>query len=220
MTVKDWLYWVEQNRKRVRVYDWGGDGTDGRCDCIGLIIGALRLSGWAWNGTHGSNYAARYQVTDMHSTKELELGEVVFKVRRKGDADYNLPSNYAKHADQNDYYHVGVVTSVNPLRILHCTSVTGGIKEDTAVGAWAYAGKLKAVMYGNPEQELDEHHAVVNSKAVAIRKDASTESKVLVRVDKGGVVELLPPPNGWTYVKSGDFEGWMMTQFLTMKGDG
>ena len=38
-------------------YRLGGDGSDGTCDCVGLIIGAIRRAGGQWAGTHGSNYA-------------------------------------------------------------------------------------------------------------------------------------------------------------------
>ena len=32
-------------------YKLGHDGSDGECDCIGLIIGAIRRSGGTWSGT-------------------------------------------------------------------------------------------------------------------------------------------------------------------------
>ena len=31
-------------------YRTGGSGKDGTCDCIGLIIGALRIAGYRWPG--------------------------------------------------------------------------------------------------------------------------------------------------------------------------
>lgn len=34
-------------------YKLGHDGSDGTCDCIGLIIGAIRRAGGSWTGTHG-----------------------------------------------------------------------------------------------------------------------------------------------------------------------
>lgn len=40
-----------------------------------------------------------------------------------------------------DYYHVGVVTRLSPFEITHCTSVDGGIKRDTKLGKWGYAGE-------------------------------------------------------------------------------
>lgn len=43
-------------------YQLGHDGSDGKCDCIGYIIGAIRRSGGSWKGTHGSNYSARNEM--------------------------------------------------------------------------------------------------------------------------------------------------------------
>lgn len=36
-------------------YQIGRDGTKGKCDCVGLGIGALRRMGIEYSGLHGSN---------------------------------------------------------------------------------------------------------------------------------------------------------------------
>lgn len=136
---------IFENIARVKEYQLGCDGTDGECDCIGLIIGAVRLMGETWTGTHGSNYAARYHMAGfgpVTSAGALAVGNIVFKARRPVEAKYALPARYSNHPDQNDYYHVGVVTSIDPLEITHCTGVPGGIKRDTTLGAWKYYGEL------------------------------------------------------------------------------
>ena len=73
----------------------------------------------------------------------------VYKYHNPGDAGYNLPASYANHPDKRDYYHVGVVLSVSPLQIAHCTSWSGGsgIKIDTKLGYWKIAGELSRVDY-------------------------------------------------------------------------
>lgn len=127
-------------------YRLGGSAADGTCDCIGLIIGALRRGGVSWTGTHGTNYAARCAVEGLRrvtAASQLRVGEVVFKAREPGNSRYALPATYRKHADQRDYYHVGVVVSASPLRIVHCTTPT--VKRDTALRSWCYAAALKAV---------------------------------------------------------------------------
>lgn len=72
-------------------YRIGGSGTDGTCDCIGLIIGAVRRVGGSWTGIHGSNYAARKQMADFGEIKTADLfvGEVMFE---------NIAYIMAKHA--------------------------------------------------------------------------------------------------------------------------
>ena len=58
-----------------------GAPVDGTCDCIGLIIGAIRRAGGSWTGTHGSNYAARSEMTGLRritkSASGLSAGEAV-----------------------------------------------------------------------------------------------------------------------------------------------
>ena len=137
---------VLENVQRVKQYKPGGDGSkNGECDCIGLIIGAVRLMGGTWDGVHGSNYAARYKTANfapLTCAEVLTVGNIVYKVKTPHDANYGLPDWYAAHPDRNDYYHVGVVTSIDPLEITHCTSTPGGIKRDNALGKWKYYGEL------------------------------------------------------------------------------
>lgn len=76
--------------------------------------------------------------------------ELVYKAKEPGVSGWSLPATYSTHADQRDYYHVGVVTSISPLEITHCTSVAGGIKKDSSLGAWGYAGELDIVDYSGP----------------------------------------------------------------------
>ncbi len=138
-------------------YRLGGSGKDGTCDCIGLVMGALRRAGGTWTGIHGSNWAARHEVDDLRwtSTSELHPGEVVFKAHKPGEAGYNLPSRYAGDVDDNDYYHVGVVYSANPLVIIHCTGP--GVIRDTRLGAWKYVARLKQVtLDGNAADQQED----------------------------------------------------------------
>lgn len=151
----DFMECLFQNIDRTTQYVSGKDGTGGKCDCIGLIIGAIRLAGGSWTGTHGSNYAVRNEMRWMESigsASDLAYGDIVYKAYAPGHSSWNLPSSYKYSDDQNDYYHVGVVTQVNPLRITHCTTVAGGIKVDTSLGAWKYRGLLKKVDYTSTEE--------------------------------------------------------------------
>ena len=48
MTPDEFAALAERNAARVTAYHLGGDGRGGGCDCIGLIIGAWRMSGNTW----------------------------------------------------------------------------------------------------------------------------------------------------------------------------
>ena len=140
---------VGQNAARITSYRDGGDGTDASSDCIGLVIGALKLLGEPWTGTHGTNYTVRNALAfgrDISAASDLSPGDLVFKFREKGEDGYALPSRYHTHQDTRDYYHVGVVMQTSPLEILHCS--TGGMHRDQSLGAWRYAGHLPMLSDG------------------------------------------------------------------------
>lgn len=86
VNVKKFLTEVEAIASEEPAYKLGHYGQDGLCDCIGLIIGAIRRAGGEWRGTHGSNYAARKEVVALHpiyGSGELQPGEVVFKAMNR-----------------------------------------------------------------------------------------------------------------------------------------
>ena len=163
--VNKFLEMVAKIKSLNPAYKQPGDGSNGVCDCIGLIIGAVRRMGLKWTGIHGSNYAARYQTDGLHyieKTSDLELGDVIYKA---ADTDgrvklacnggykthsWDLPDRYKKgkqyyNGDLKDYYHVGVVTKTSPLNITHMTSPH--MKVDTNLnGGWNYHGKCKPIV--------------------------------------------------------------------------
>lgn len=247
VSLSDFLRGVGLNAHRVTKYEWGADGSkvtgeheevryengqkvtyiikERPCDCIGLIMGGLELAGGKWTGTHGTNWTARNAINDLSyvsSTDQLFLGEIVFKAREPGESGYDLPNDYASSPDQRDYYHVGVVTNVSPLEITHCTSVDGGIKRDTALGAWHYGGRLKYVDYNTgedaPEPEQSPlYQAIVTAPTggtVNLRKGPSTNNTILEKVPIGSTVDVLERGGTWCKVRYESIIGYMMTEFL------
>lgn len=204
-------------------YELGHDGSDGTCDCIGLVIGAIRRAGDSWTGTHGSNYAARYEMRELlpvADAGELCLGDVVYKARMPGQAGYALPERYLSDPDKNDYYHVGVVTSTSPLEITHCTSP--GIVRDTKLGKWTYRGRLKKVAYDGTEvvEAMAQTATVVadSGSTVKMRSKPSTSDGLYWEVPVGAVVQVAEVSGGWAKVRYGDRTGYMMAEFLDMDG--
>lgn len=221
MTQNDFINSVQKNVDRIYEYELGHDGSDGKCDCIGQIIGAVRIAGLKWPWTHGSNYAARYRTNNLHyvsKSSEQELGNLVYKARNPGEDKYNLPSTYKQHQDQRDYYHVGVVTSIDPLIITHCTGVQGGIKKDDNLGAWHYAGSLNLIEErGEDSMEVD-YVAIVtaqNGDTVNLRKNPSTSSSVQKKVKVGTTLEVTEEyDDDWAKVRVDGITGYMMRKFL------
>ena len=207
-------------------YRLGGKAEDGTCDCIGLIIGALNRCGMKWPGIHGSNWAARNAMAwllPVSDASDLTVGDIVYKARRQGETGYSLPERYAADPDRSDYYHVGVVRSVSPLRIVHCTS-PGGVVTDAKLGKWAYRGGLTLVDRSDyrPEDTAEPvctGTATVTASSgstVNLRPGASKSGKVLMKVPVGSEVTVLEVNGSWAKVEV-PITGYIMTDFLKMK---
>lgn len=221
ITRERFLEKVEEIAQSNPSYKEGRDGSDGTCDCIGLIIGAIRRAGGAWNGIHGSNYAARYEMRELlpvMDAGELNLGEVVYKARMPGQTGYDLPERYSADPDNRDYYHIGVVTAVEPLEITHCTGP--GIVRDTKLGKWTYRGRLKKVDYdGTEEMETMVQTATVVADSGDDVKMRSTPSKtdgLYYKVPVGATVQVASVDGEWAKVRYQDRTGYMMVEYLEM----
>ena len=222
MQMKVFLTGVTEIVKSNPEYKEGGDGSSGICDCIGLIIGAIRRSGGRWTGTHGSNYAARHQMISLARDPPLELGTILFKAREPGDAGYALPDTYARHPDRRDYYHVGLVTSVHPLQITHCTSWSGGsgIKVDTVIGKWRYGGRLKGLEHERKEEkpvsEVISTATVIaeSGSFVRLRVTPSIKAVAIANVAIGAKVSIIEKGDLWWRIQYGGKTGWMLAEFL------
>ena len=225
ITLDKFLSCVRENAARVREYESGGDGSNGKCDCIGLIIGSLALAGFRWPGVHGSNWAARNAMStfgNILDAGDMFLGEIVYKARVPGEAKYALPSRYDNSGDLRDYYHVGVVTGIDPLEITHCTSVPGGIQRDSKMGNWRYGGKLKYVNYdegGNSMEPIYQAKVYAdNEYPVKMREQASTKAEVLAKIPQGTIVDVLgivgSDEGDWGFILYGGQTGYMMDKFL------
>ena len=221
-----------------------GDGSDGTCDCIGLIIGAIRRMGLKWTGIHGSNWAARKEFVKLEpikSVSDLEEGDVVLKGCPPTKKGWNLPSRYRSggryyNGDLTDYYHAGVVDKVNPLQIRHMASkMTIDTKLDhNKNSVWNYHGKLRILANaagGNittpviePDMPTSGSRAVVvaeKGSTVNLRKKPTSAIwNVIKRVPIGTTVDILEPGETWARIQYGTITGYMMAEFLDIIGDG
>ena len=242
--VQKFLDMVAKIKSLNPAYKQPGDGSDGTCDCIGLIIGAIRRIGLKWTGIHGSNWAARKEVVELKkigSVKDLQLGDAVFKAYGPDDSKNRLPSRYKKggsyyNGDLNDYYHVGVVTQLNPLRITHMTSPS--MKVDTSLGKWSYHGVLSILAKAasdkpspapapTPDPEPTPATGTIavvtseNGLPVKCRQYPSKTCRTWDRIPVGTQVEIVSPGEKWAKINCGRRKGWyMMAEFLDVIGDG
>ena len=221
ITVQQLSQAILETAAGVKKYRLGGSGADGTCDCIGLIIGALKRCGYKWPGTHGTNWAARNAVQRV---AQLEPGAVVFKYRSRNDSGYDLPDRYKSGSDLLDYYHVGYVLSVEPLEIIHCTS-PGPIKRDTVIGKWRAFGKLKMVDYTVEKTEGKTMNKIMtvrssNGLGANLRKKPDRFTTLVEKIPEGASVELVATCGpDWSLVVYGNKSGYVMTQYLADPGD-
>lgn len=223
MNVTQFLERVQQNVSRVKVYKPGGDGTNGECDCIGLIIGALRLGGVKWTGTHGTNYAVRNEMrwcSTLTKVSQLKKGMVVYKSREPGSNGYSLPEKYEAGGDLLDYYHVGVVTQINPLVITHCTS-PGPIVRDSKLGKWNWYGELKKVDPVDEEEEVSHMKTMyVVGGRLNLRSGPSTQNATLAQMPTGSMVQAEQYNDTWSRVQYTDakgktYSGYAVSEYLS-----
>ena len=211
-----------------------GDGSDGYCDCIGLIIGAIRRMGLKWTGIHGSNWAARKEIVGLEpikDIKQLELGDIVLKGVDQGKSGWDLPSRYRKggkyyNGDTTDYYHAGVVYSLNPFQIRHMSSK---MTIDTRLDQnrkcpWNYHGKSRQLVEASPTPiPTSGTQAVLvapSGKTVNLRKAPSLSASLITRLPLGTIINIVSPGEEWCKVTYDKYTGYMMAKFLDIIGDG
>ena len=196
-------------------------------DCSGLFVKAYRDQGASIY--HGSNTIYRKYCSEkgkLTNVSQLKPGMAVFKWNA------NTPEKFDDGL--GDFQHIGLVTSVNPLRIVHASSAAGCVTTDMKLGKWAYWGWLKDVAKTDsqpapvyPDEPMDEgdeepmavtEYAIVmadSGSTVNLRTKARTSAPLVERVPLGARVEVLGTCGSWTKVKFGSRTGYMMTKFLT-----
>lgn len=202
-------------------YRTGGDGSDGTCDCIGLIMGALDRT----FPMHSTNYFARYETTDLLSiaNAELRVGDLLYKAKYDQSDLHERYKQGGRYytGDLTDYYHVGVVESTFPEVVVHCTQTGGidGITRDDNFDNWTYAGRVKGVEYGTPSETA--YKAIVNAESgstVNLRKYPDKASAKLAKVPVGESVDVFEEAQGWSRIRWQGVDGYMMSQYLDTPG--
>jgi hypothetical protein len=199
-----------------------------------------------------SNYFARYQIIGMLSDiseSDVYIGMVVFKRRYEGDARYKLPDRdnvggRYYNGDLIDYYHIGVVTGVDPLVITHCTSGNGvnGTTKDYKLGSWSCGGRLKDVNYedyipiGDDEYTISEGddsmvyengvQAIVNKGKTGTSTwnlrsspDDSSRDNVIGSIPFGAGITVYETAEGWAQIEYEGQRSYLKTTGFTIKSD-
>lgn len=236
IAVRDFVAKVMEIVAEEPEYQLGHDGTHGKCDCIGLPIGGKRRAGGSWRGIHGTNYAVRAELVGgiqrIVGSGDLQIGEVVFKARKPTDAKYALPDRYKPggeyyNGDLLDYYHVGVVVSVHPMRIWHMT--TPKPKLNNSIANWGWHGRLKGIDYvwirNTDEKEVRKMAtaivalpAMARGNDVNLREGPGRNYGIKMHVPVGAEVQVIEDQGQWCQIGYGNVTGWMMANYLEYPG--
>ena len=196
-------------------------------DCSGVFVKAYRDQGASIY--HGSNTIYRKYCSEkgkLTNVSQLKPGMAVFKWNP------NTPEKFDDGL--GDFQHIGLVTSVNPLRIVHASSAAGCVTTDTKLGKWVYWGWLKDVaktdslppapaepMEGDEEPMAEDNLPIdtrivdsENDKGANLRKKPSIASALVDRLTEGTLVNVLVAGEEWCQVKVGRKIGYVMTRFL------
>jgi len=146
-----------------------GTNDERGIDCSGMFVRAYRLQGQRIY--HGSNTIWRKHLGKkgrIDSVRDLQPGMAVFKWK---------PDTPAKFSDdEGDFCHIGLVTSVNPLRIVHASTEGMEVKVDRKIGKWKYWGILAAADMPADAEPSDDFPT-----ATLRRGDRDNDVKVLQR---------------------------------------
>ena len=184
-------------------------------DCSGLFYWAFKeLGGYMY---HGSNTMwNKYCVTKGKLNKGKRTDGQTLK---PGTAVFVLKNG-------SDRSHVGLYIG-NGTVIEASGTKAGVITTKITNSKWCEWGELKGVIYettSTPTPAKKEEttvsetaigSAVVNAEKVALRESPSTKASVLIRVDKGERVQLLPNNSEWLRVSYQGKTGYMMKKFLS-----
>ena len=221
--VSHFIAQVEQIAAEYPAYKLGHDGSDGFCDCIGLVRGALKRAGANPTNLRGTNQAARKSIVNLHQVKkaaDLQLGQVVLKVRDADDPDYRLPDKYRKggksyNGDLTNYTHIGVVSGISPLRITHMTSPTA--THDSRLGKWIYAGDLPWVTASDTDTG-GVKMVVKAENGSPVRVRTCPGGDTITKLPVGTQVEVITSGPEWSVIRYPGGSGYIMTSFLGVEG--
>lgn len=199
-------------------YKTPGTNDQNGIDCSGAFVRAFRLQGAGIY--HGSNTIYRHHCRQVGTINSVALmpGMAVFKCR----IDNNEPAKFRGDGVGN-MYHIGLITGVNPLRIVHATVPVA--KMDTAIGQWSHYGLLSAVDYEDGIVTETEEMALgmvtaETGKVVRMRKEPSTTCKTYWNVPVGSIVGIIDNnPPGWKRIEYNGREAFMMDAFLIFNED-
>ena len=127
-----------------------------------------------------------------------------------------------------------MVVNINPVQIVHASSVAGRVVKDTGMGKWAYWGKLKNVDYQErPDIPVEPdvpftpdfpdttgQTAYITGDKVNFRAGPGTGYYRLLFLNKEDAVEVLEDKDGWAKCRYGEGIGYVKDDYVSFVSPG
>lgn len=187
-------------------------------DCSGMFVRAYKLQGASIY--HGSNTIYRQYLTSdkgrVTTPSQLQIGMAVFKRKEWTEKD---TKNKFYGDEIGNMSHIGLVVSVNPVRIIHASTNGMRVREDAWSSAWNYYGRLKDVNYESSGEEVRPLNMYVlspNGGGVNLRSAPNrTTGKIVTVVASGSEVAVIKYDDSWSEIEYNGKHGYMSSEFLS-----
>lgn len=187
-----------------------GSNDENGIDCSGAFVRAYRRQGKSLY--HGSNRMARTACAWLRPAGQVLPGRgmVAFKARdSQPPKSYRPGGAYYDPELPQDFYHVGLVVSAAPLRVIHATPPC--VREDSSLRGWTHLGWLKDFA----EEERNVEQRTVQASTVNFRAEPSTRAALLDRIPQGTALEVEAVDEAWVRTVWQGRTGYVMAEFLS-----
>lgn len=186
-------------------------------DCQRFIKNTIKRAGGDIPEYAGSNDMYRNACSEVLplAIARLQPGMVLFIVEHDG----NEPAQY-KADGKGNASHIGWYTG-GMYKVVHSSASRGMVVSSTLKNGWTHAGYLKALQYNGAEEPIEPAvHGIgyINLPAgqnVFHRINANKDSAYWGRIPGGTQVEIISEKKGWTRVRYGTHDGYVMSEFVT-----
>ncbi len=198
-------------------YESPGSNNKNGIDCSGAWVRCYQQYGKSVY--HGSNTIYRKyctQTSAIASEADLRVGMAIFKNRFDGKE----PSQYQGDGIGN-MYHIGCVTQINPLRIVHATTPVAKVDYNTN-NNWTHWGLMNEVEYSDapgptptPDAEVVYTAKVTtDSGSLNMRTAPDLSASLILQIPRNALVDVLQDDTVWLRVRYQGKSGYSMMKFL------
>lgn len=192
-------------------------------DCQAFVENTVKRAGGDMGDYRGSNDMYRNACDKIMTLEDARIegvimpGTVLFIVEQDGGE----PGRY-KADGLGNASHIGIYSG-GQYEVVHSSASRGRVAASTLKNGWTHAGWLKEIDYGGRPQEENQEVVQVSTgyidlpaeENVFLRISPSKKSAWFARVPGQAAVDIVSTSGGWTRVRWGGHDGYVMSEFIT-----